>query len=140
MSRSKTKASWFSMKYRCQKPKNNKYHLYGGRGIKVCERWESFELFLQDMGERPDGHTLDRLDSNGNYEPSNCRWADSHTQCRNRRNNTILTFRGETRTVSDWADVLGFNRNTISKRIRAGWSLEVAFSREPVHGLRGNKV
>jgi hypothetical protein len=84
--RSQTFNSWRAMKERCYNPNNNRYSIYGERGIKVCEQWvNDFPQFLKDMGERPEGLTLDRINVNGNYEPSNCRWADRHTQRINRR-------------------------------------------------------
>jgi hypothetical protein len=77
--------SWTSMKTRCNNPNSTQYELYGGRGIKVCERWEKFENFLEDMGERPEGKTLDRIDVNKNYEPMNCKWSTKKEQSQNRR-------------------------------------------------------
>ncbi len=83
--------SWRSMKARCNYPGNNRYYAYGGRGIKVCERWNDFANFLADMGERPEGHTLERKDVDGNYEPANCCWLPAHLQARNQRRQTRTT-------------------------------------------------
>lgn len=83
--RTPTYYSWASMKKRCTNPNEENYYLYGGRGITFCKQWDLFTNFLNDMGERPYGKTLDRIDPNGNYEPSNCRWATNLQQGRNKR-------------------------------------------------------
>jgi hypothetical protein len=87
---SPTYGSWYAMKQRCSNPKNKRYIDYAGRGIMVCERWQIFTNFLEDMGERPEGMTLDRINVNGNYEPSNCRWADVQTQAQNKRKLRVI--------------------------------------------------
>lgn len=83
--RSPTYRSWEAMKYRCLRPSSSTYYKYGARGVRVCDRWMSFENFLADMGERPNGHSIDRIDPLGNYEPSNCRWATPKQQASNKR-------------------------------------------------------
>lgn len=83
------------MKSRCLSPSAAGYSRYGGRGIAVCERWLKFEGFLADMGERPSGSSIERIDPNGNYEPSNCRWATSKEQGRNRTSNVFVSYKGE---------------------------------------------
>lgn len=98
---------------------------YGGRGIKVCDRWLRFAEFLADMGQRPPGTSLDRYpDNDGNYEPSNCRWATRKQQANNKRNNHRLTFRGETLSIAEWARNLGIPEGTIRNRLRYGWPPE----------------
>lgn len=95
---------WSNMKYRCQVKTYKEYHLYGGRGIKVCDRWQLFENFISDMGNRPSkGHSIDRINPNKNYEPSNCRWATSLEQGKTRRNNRWIEYDGEKFILADWA-------------------------------------
>lgn len=112
--------SWISMKRRCLKPLDKKYHLYGGRGISICERWMKYENFLMDMGRKPEGTSLDRIDVNGNYEPGNCRWATDIMQCNNTRRNRRITFNGETHTIMEWSRISGVNRETLRYRINRG--------------------
>lgn len=129
-------AAWEAMKDRCYNKSRRSYYLYGGRGIRVCERWtHSFEAFLADMGFRPSPkHTLDRFpDQNGNYEPGNCRWATREQQTRNQRNTHYITYQNETLCMTDWAQRLGIHPATLSNRLnRSGWSVERAFT-EPTH-------
>lgn len=123
----KTHEAWHQMKARCLNPAHASYGDYGARGISVCERWMSFDNFLSDMGNAPDGMSLDRYpDNNGNYEPSNCRWATMREQCNNKRNNHILEFNGRRLTISEWSDATGIKDCTISERLRHGWSVSMA--------------
>lgn len=119
---------WLRMKQRCQNPNDKMYGYYGGRGIKVCKRWQAFENWLEDMGERPTPkHTLERIDVNGDYEPSNCKWATMKEQGNNRRNNRKYTFNGETRTIAQWAESVGIAHESMRKRIKK-WPLERALT------------
>ena len=122
--------SWASLKGRCCNPNNPSFKRYGGRGITVCERWlESFDNFYKDMGPRPSlKHSLDRIDVNGNYEPSNCRWATQKEQCRNTSANTIVTYNGKSQCAAAWEEELGFGRGRISHRLACGWGVEKAFN------------
>jgi len=119
---------WSGMRARCRNPKAQDYKNYGGRGIRVCERWEKFENFLADMGEAPSGTTLDRVDVNGDYEKSNCRWATRRVQARNQRRTVMLTFDGRSQSRADWADELGIKHATLTSRLRNGWSVEQALT------------
>lgn len=105
MARTPTYKTWCEIKHRCYNPNCSQYKNYGARGIKMCDRWfYSYENFLEDMGERPKGMSIDRIDVNGDYEPSNCRWADLKTQCNNRRNNIYIEYNGETKTLMQWCN------------------------------------
>jgi hypothetical protein len=120
--------SWVTIFARCESPSDSNYPLYGARGISVCERWRVFENFLADMGERPDGMSLDRINSDGNYEPGNCRWATIKQQNRNRRNNVLLTFDGHTRCLAEWAELMKIRHDTLRSRLEAGWSVADAIN------------
>lgn len=129
--RSKVSIAWSGMRDRCNNPKNASFHNYGGRGIRVCERWSDFLNFVADMGHPPSkAHSLDRIDVNGNYEPSNCRWATAKEQCRNTRDTVYLTAFGETRTAADWAEDsrCSVSRDRIYARLALGWSHEDAIA------------
>ncbi len=127
---------WKAMIDRCYREKNHAFRYYGGRGIRVCERWlNSFEAFVEDMGPKPSPtHTLDRIDNNGNYEPANCRWATPLEQARNTSRNVRVTWRGQTQVVAAWSEQTGLPSKTILDRLRAGRSVEEAL-RTPAWGL-----
>lgn len=115
---------WALMKARCLNPNNNRYQYYGGRGIKVCERWLDFRNFYADMGDCPEGMTIERIDSDGNYEPSNCKWLKKEEQSKNRRSNIKIAFNGKTQNLMDWAKELNLSPGTLYSRIERGWSFE----------------
>lgn len=125
---SPTYRSWVMMTSHCTNPNYKQWKDYGGRGIRVCGRWQNFENFLADMGERPAGMTLDRYPNNdGDYEPGNCRWATRKEQAQNRRNHSDARLlrcysgpKGE-KTIAEWAEITGGYRQKISNRIRRGW-------------------
>lgn len=119
---------WKEMTQRCTNPNDEAYRHYGGRGITICARWKGFENFLADMGERPNGLTLDRFpNNNGNYEPGNCRWATAKQQANNTRNNRLITFDGRTRTLAEWSDLLGLSQRTLWQRLQH-WPIEKALT------------
>lgn len=122
---SKTYVTWLAMKQRCLNEKHTAYSRYGGRGIKICNRWKnSFVNFLEDMGERPKNKTLDRINTNGNYNPKNCKWSTPKEQSRNMRNNIIITFKGKTMCASDWAEKFKVTNWTIITRYRKGLPID----------------
>lgn len=119
-----TYKSWQSMRTRCLNKNSDKYANYGGRGIGICAEWNSFEAFLSDMGERPDGCTIDRKDNDLGYSPENCRWATSREQANNKRINVILECSGRSQTVAEWAREKGIGYQTLRKRLDIGWSVD----------------
>jgi hypothetical protein len=132
---------WRNMNRRCSEKNNNRAKNYIGRGISVCDEWKTnykaFKAWALETGydeKAPYGKcTLDRINVNGNYEPSNCRFADMKTQANNTTYNRPLAYKGETRNICEWEDVLGFRRQTIGKRLKRGWSIERAIE-TPVKG------
>lgn len=124
---------WAGMRDRCVNPNNARWKDYGGRGISVCDRWSSFENFMEDMGERQDGTTLDRIDNSRGYEPSNCRWATSAEQARNKRSNVVIEWQGVSMCLTDWAEQIGMSRDVLASRIKRGWTVERAFTQEVRH-------
>ncbi len=133
-------AIWSKMKGRCNNSNQPDYKYYGGRGIQVCERWNSYALFMEDMGPRPEGHSIDRIDSNGNYEPSNCRWASHLDQVNNARSNHRLTHNNQTMNLSQWAVVIGLPKSTLRCRAQKGWSPEQILGPKQKPGPRSKHV
>lgn len=119
---------WKAMIQRCTNPRNRAWKDYGGRGIVVCERWRSFESFYADMGDPPAGVTLDRIDVDGDYEPGNCRWATISRQSRNKRGTRIVSIRGRSQSLADWADEYGVDYQLVFYRIQRGWDVERALT------------
>jgi hypothetical protein len=122
---SNTYRSWQSMRERCYYQAHKNFDTYGGRGITVCDEWKnSFEAFYKDMGECPKGYSLDRIDSNGNYELNNCRWATRKEQADNRRNSLKLTYLGRTDTLKNFSEEYNIPYTTVIDRLKRGWSIE----------------
>ena len=122
--------SWAGMKQRCLNPATIAYPDYGGRGIKICDRWLEFSNFLADMGERPEDLELDRIDVNGDYEPDNCRWVARMVNIQNRRNTKVLTIGNKTKTWVEWAAFAGISRGALKMRLQRGWTPEQAVGLE----------
>lgn len=129
---------WINMKSRCKNPNTPFYKTYGGRGIKVCPEWEaSFDQFFADMGPRPArSWSIDRIDTDGDYTPENCRWATRRTQSRNLRKNRLVYVNGERMTLAEAAEAAPVPYNTILYRLKRGWGIEDALSRPAAKGIR----
>ena len=129
-----TYSSYINMKTRILNPNANNYKNYGGRGIKICHQWldGGFDQFLSDMGERPEGKTLDRIDHNGDYSPENCKWSTAQEQSENKRNSILLTHNGQTKCLTVWARELSVSRKAIYTLIRKGKSLDELFTNNPI--------
>lgn len=130
MKHTSTYTTWCQMKARCHSPSSTSYANYGAKGISVCSRWrESFENFLEDMGEKPaNSHSIERIDNKKGYFPENCRWATSAEQNRNYSRNVVIEHNGQKQCLSDWAVQLGIKKHTLRYRLNAGWDISDAFS------------
>ncbi len=131
---------WKGMVSRCYCKTDSAYKKYGGRGITVCDRWRGingFSNFLLDMGAKKDGESIDRIDVNGNYSPSNCRWADIETQSNNKRNSVLLSAFGKKQSLSQWSRETGVHRKTIKWRLANGWETSRALSEKHQRGFNG---
>jgi hypothetical protein len=121
--------TWRSIKERCCNPYSKDWKNYGGRGIAMCQEWiDSFANFLEDMGDRPAGMSIDRIDNMQGYSKDNCRWASVQTQSNNRRTCVYVEYEGKSQSVADWAREVGLERKTLEYRIRSGWSPERALT------------
>ena len=123
---------WNTMKLRCLVKTNKNYKNYGGRGICVCQEWMSFENFKRDMGKRPLGYSLERIDNNGDYSKQNCKWADKIEQANNQRTNVRITINGETKTLMQWVRQYGAKYSRVYSRINRGWDAVKALTLEVV--------
>ena len=124
-----TYASWQAMMTRCYSPAFIHFNCYGGRGITVCQQWHSFKNFVSDMGKRPEGLTLERIENDKEYSPSNCKWATPKEQANNRQNNRHITFNGKTLTVAQWANLCGMKYSTLKERLKR-WPIEKSLTQE----------
>ena len=132
--------SWKAMIRRCTNPSHDSYPHYGGRGIKVCDRWMIYENFKHDMGDRPKGLSIDRIDPDGNYEPGNCKWSTSHEQSNNRRYNRIISYEGKEYTCSQLARAYGIEPSTLNMRLyRYNWPIKQALGVEPRAAQSGSR-
>jgi len=123
--KSPTYKIWAGIKTRCLNKNDDHYPKYGGAGVKICDRWKSsFINFLKDMGERPEGMSIDRINNEGDYEPSNCRWATPKEQARNRSSNRKLNYKGKIITVSELSEITGVEKSVIIYRLNAGLTLD----------------
>ena len=128
MTKSREYKSWQAMKERCSNTNAPNYKRYGGAEIKICKTWNDFKNFYKDMGERPINTSLDRINTSGNYEPNNCRWATPQQQNRNKSNNVIVTFNGKTMCANEWSKQLKGSRTVVATRLKRGWSREEALT------------
>jgi len=136
LSRTREHKIWGGMRNRCNNPKNGSYYRYGGRGITVCAEWDSFEQFLEDMGHAPDGTSIERINNNEGYSKSNCKWAGTKEQGKNKRNAVMLEYKGEKASLATFAEKYGIPVKRLSARLIQGWTIDDAIT---IPMLRGNQ-
>lgn len=129
MKKTKVYKVWDSMKQRCNNKNHKQYKNYGGKGIKFCKKWEKFENFYSDMGE-PNGLTLDRINNDGDYKPSNCRWVSSKVQNNNTSRNVRIIFNSEKRTLAEWSEKVDIPYSTLYDRYKRNWNIKDMLSKE----------
>lgn len=127
-SKSRAHKIWRHLKERCENKNSKSYPRYGGRGIKICPKWNNFEKFYADMGDPPPGMSIDRIDNNGNYGPLNCRWANAKTQANNRRSNLIFTVNGITGNLTQLCSIFEKKYTKVLQRLYRGWDINKALS------------
>lgn len=128
-SRTNIYMTWCAMIQRCSNENNSQFKNYGGRGIKVCDRWENFNNFFEDMGNKKTGKTLGRIDNDGDYCPENCQWETAKQQARNRRTSLVVQYKGEEKTLAEWAETYGIKYKALWARVNDGWDFETALNK-----------
>ena len=137
MKRTKIYGVWSAMVARCHNPNTKAYPNYGGRGITVCDQWRSFSCFYADMGDRPEGKTLERIENNKGYSPKNCKWAGRREQSRNRRGLNMVTVEGVSRSLGEWSEIKGISIPTLWARLNNNWTPKEAITTPLVTKRKG---
>ncbi len=141
MSKTRPYSIWGAMLERVRNKNKSVYKHYGGRGIKVCDKWLTFECFWDDMQHTyKEGYSIDRIDVDGDYCKENCKWSSQKEQGRNRRKNVLLTYKGKTQCVSQWEEELGFNNGTVYARLYLGWDTQKALSTPTITNKRNGNA
>ena len=131
--------TWRSLRKRCKDKKSINYKYYAARGITYCREWESFEVFLNDMGLKPfPDAQIERIDNNKGYFPNNCKWADRFEQQNNTRKNHVIEINGTKRNLCQWIEIIGINRYTYIGRIKRGWDVIEALCKPVAHKFSHN--